>query len=394
MNELATPDQPPRGFPTIEFERRLERAQRAMAKLRVDAILLSTEPEFRYFSGFQSQFWESPTRPWFLIVPASGKPIAVVPEIGAAGISQTWVDDIRTWPSPRPEDEGVSLLESVLKELPAQHGRVGMQLGPESHLRMSTLDFLNLRDRLSGIEIVDCQNLIQRLRVVKSEAEIDKIRYICQLASSAFETLPEKISHGQSERDICRTFKLDMIARGADSVPYMIAESGPGSYSSIIMGPTDRILNEGDTLIIDTGGTFDGYFCDFDRNYAFGKVHDSTHRAHAVVYAATDAGFAAARPGATTSDVWQAMWNVLEAGGALGNDVGRMGHGLGMQLTEWPSNKPDDHTVLEAGMVLTLEPGMCFAENRLMVHEENIVIREEGAEMLSRRAPAEMPAIE
>ena len=87
------------------------------------------------------------------------------------------------------------------------------------------------------------------------------------------------------------------------------------------------------------------------------------------------------------------MWAPLEAAGALGNDVGRLGHGLGMQLTEWPSNMPGDDTPLEPGMVLTLEPGMTFAPGKLMVHEENIVIREGGAEWLTRRAPPEMPVI-
>jgi Xaa-Pro aminopeptidase len=91
--------------------------------------------------------------------------------------------------------------------------------------------------------------------------------------------------------------------------------------------------------------------------------------------------------------LFAAMQAVLEAGGALGNDVGRMGHGLGMQLTEWPSHTPWDQTVLEPGMVLTLEPGMSFAPGKVMVHEENIVVRAEGAELLTRRAAPELPVI-
>ena len=70
-----------------------------------------------------------------------------------------------------------------------------------------------------------------------------------------------------------------------------------------------------------------------------------------------------------------------------------MGHGLGMELTEWPSNTATDGAPLQPGVVLTLEPGMEFAPGRQMVHEENIVITEDGARWLSRRAPAEMPVI-
>ena len=86
---------------------------------------------------------------------------------------------------------------------------------------------------------------------------------------------------------------------------------------------------------------------------------------------------------------------MLEREGAQGNDdIGRMGHGLGAQLTEWPSITATDQTPLVPGMVITLEPGMEFAPGKLMVHEENILITESGAELLSKRAAAEMPIID
>ena len=87
------------------------------------------------------------------------------------------------------------------------------------------------------------------------------------------------------------------------------------------------------------------------------------------------------------------MQAVLAEGGARGNDVGRLGHGLGMQLTEGPSHTAWDQTPLRPGMVLTLEPGMEFAPGKVMVHEENIVVREDGPQLLTRRAPRELPII-
>ena len=213
------------------------------------------------------------------------------------------------------------------------------------------------------------------------------------ITSAAFEALPQSLRLGETERQNCMRLRIDLLRRGADTSPYLISGSGPGGYDSIIMGPTERVLGDGDVMIIDTGTTYDGYFCDFDRNFAFGDASDPAKQAYAVTFAATDAGFAAARPGASTSDVWRAMATILEAGGSLGNNVGRMGHGLGMELTEWPSNTATDGAPLQPGVVLTLEPGMEFAPGRQMVHEENIVITEDGARWLSRRAPAEMPVI-
>ena len=388
---MLTP--PPRGFPDSEFEQRTAKAQRQMAEQKLDALLLTTEANVRYFTGFLTQFWESPTRPWFLVVPSEGKPITVIPEIGAAGMHATWVEDIRTWSSPCPEDDGISLLAGTLSKVATRHGRVGVMLGPESHLRMPATNFRQLCEVIRPSEVVDAALLMHRLRFVKSAAEIEKIHYICDLTSDAFEALPDSLMLGESERQNTMRLRMDLLNRGADHSPYLIAGSGPGGYDNIIMGPTDRLLTDGDVLIIDTGTTFDGYFCDFDRNFAFGSLADETRRAYEVVYHATDAGFQAARPGTTMAEVWAAMWAVLEKGGALGNEVGRMGHGLGMQLTEWPSVMSSDHTVLEPDSVITLEPGMTFAPGKQMVHEENIVITEDGARMLSRRAPAEMPVI-
>jgi len=383
---------PTRGFPTIEFETRTSSAQQVMHDAQLDALLVTTEPEIRYFTGFQTQFFESPTRPWFLIVPADGKPIAVIPTIGEAGMAATWIDEVKTWPSPTPEDDGISLLAATVNALPTRFGRLGLPLGQESVLRMPVRDSRVLADSVS-LEMVDCAPLMLRLRFVKSDLEIEKIRFACEITSDEFEALPAIAALGESEREISRRMRMNLLGRGADSTPYLIAGSGQGGYDNIIMGPTDRLLEDGDVLIIDTGTTFDGYFCDFDRNFAFGHIADDTRRAHETVYRATDAGFSAARPGTTMAEVWAAMWEILEAGGALGNNVGRMGHGLGMQLTEWPSIKQTDHTVLEPGAVITLEPGMSFAPGRQLVHEENIVITADGADWLTHRAPGDMPVI-
>jgi len=384
---------PQRGFSQSEFEHRTQKAQRVMNEEKLDAILLTTEPNVRYFSGFLTQFWQSPTRPWFLIVPREGALIAVIPEIGRAGMESTWVNDIRTWGSPCPEDDGITLLAQALSEVTVRFGRIGMTLGQESHLRMPANNFKQMTEKISPTEIVDVALHLHSLKKIKSEAEIQKIEHICQITSGAFENLPSQIRIGETQRQICLKLRQDILKRGGDNSPYLIAGSGSGGYDNIIMGPTESVLENGHVLIIDTGSTFDGYFCDFDRNFAFGNLPEEARRAYETVYRATDVGIESARPGKTTTDVWQAMWSVLEKGGALGNSVGRMGHGLGMELTEWPSVMPGDDTLLEPGMVLTIEPGMSFAPGKEMVHEENILITEEGARILTRRAPAEMPII-
>jgi Xaa-Pro aminopeptidase len=361
----------------------------------IAALWLTTEPEIRYFSGFLTQFWQSPTRPWFLVVPAIGKPIAVIPEIGARYMAETWVDDIRTWPSPTPEDDGVSLLLATLREITGRTGRIGTLMGPETHMRLPLQDIDKIRDALikDGLEIVDATPIIRAMRMVKSTAEIEKIAYICDLVSESFANLPNVITIGDTEQEIFRIFKVDVLRRGADDVPYLVGGAGPDGYEDIISPPLDRTMQPGDILMLDTGSIFDGYFCDFDRNFAFGRPSEAVQKANSLLYRATEAGLKAARPGITAAALFQSMWSELDTWGGRGNAVGRMGHGLGMQLTEWPSLTPNDQTVLQPGMVITLEPGLEITPGRMLVHEEVIVIRESGAKLLTRRAPIELPNI-
>lgn len=384
---------PTRGFTPAEFEARTARAQREMDAAGLDGLLVSMPHNVRYFSGLDMQFWESPTRPWFIVVPRDGHPIAVMPEIGAPAVATTWIKDLRTWPAPQPDDDGVSLLAGVLASLPRRHGRIGAELGREMSLRMPIVDFKALCDSARPVEIADGAPLLWRLRMIKSDAEVEHLAHICDLASATYDALPTFVKLGDSEREIAAKVRIDHASRGVDATPFIPVISGPGSVSQIIVGPTDRRISAGDILFLDTGATFDGYFCDFDRNYAVGRVDDGAKRAHETVWMATEAGIAAAVPGASTDDVFAAMARVLSAGGSIGNNVGRLGHGLGLQLTEPPSHRAGDGTRIEPNMVLTIEPGMEYAPGRMIVHEENIVVTNSGAVLLTRRAPRELPVI-
>ena len=382
MPELAfVPD-----FPETEFVQRLERAQRAMMAANIDALLVTTEAELRYFSGFRTLFWQSATRPWFLIVPAHGKPVAVIPEIGAALMRATWLDDVRTWPSPHATDDGITLLVEALRGVV----HIGMSMGRASALRMPLRDFERLRDALPGVEWIDASLIIRDLRMVKSEAEIEKIRAICAIGSAAFARAGALFHEGQPLDDVFRAFKTELLRQGAEDVPYLVGGAGPDGYTDVISPPSQSPLQRGDVLMLDTGATRHGYFCDFDRNFAIGPPGDAAQRAYDVLWRATEAGLAAARPGVTCAAVYQAMSDVIGQGSG---DVGRLGHALGSELTEEPSLISWDQTVLEPGMVMTLEPSMTVTGEAIMVHEENIVIRDGCPELLTVRASEVLPVL-
>lgn len=374
-----------RGFERAEYETRTARAQVLMDRAGLGALLLTTEADVRYFTGFLTRFWESPSRPWFLVVPREGPPVAVIPSIGAALMGRTWVEDIRTWSAPNPDDDGVSLLAATLREV---GGPVGVPMGYETHLRMPLHDFERVKD-LAGLAFTKDAGLVARLRAVKSPSEIAKIETACSIAGRTFARVPEIAGEGRPLAQVFRDFQRLLLEEGADWVPYLAGGAAQGGYADMISPAPETPLCAGDVLMLDTGAVWDGYFCDFDRNFAVGHVGEGVAEAQGRLVAATAAAMEMARPGARASDLWRVMSGIVGAG----ETAGRLGHGLGMQLTEGLSLTPQDQTVLEPGMVITLEPGIDRPGGLCMVHEEVIFITEGRPKALSPLAGGDIAVI-
>jgi Xaa-Pro aminopeptidase len=378
-----------RGFDRSEFIARVAKAQSLMGANGIDALLLTTEQNLRYFTGYLTRFWESPSRPWFLIVPQSGDPVAVIPSIGAALMAKTWIADIRTWSAPDLVDDGVSLLAQTLSEVLGQGARIGVPSGHETHLRMPLTDFARLQGLLPQMTFGPDANIVHQLRLVKSAAEVAKIETACAIAGRAFQRVPEIAAAGVPLERVFRDFQRLCLEEGADWVPYLAGGTGLLGYDDVISPATDAPLQSGAVLMLDTGLVWDGYFCDYDRNYAIGAPSAGLKSNWSRLLDATEAGKEAAKVGNTARDVFRAM-DAICTGGQGGGDAGRLGHGLGMNLTEWPSFINGDETELVDGMVITLEPGITMPDGSVLVHEDNFVITAHGPRQLSPAAPREL----
>ncbi len=387
-------------FARDEYGARIDRIRRLMAENDLGAILVTSEVNFRYITGYQSQTWISPTRPRYCVLPLKGDPIVVSPVTFLVGMRQTsWISDIRSWPAPRPEDDGVSLVRDAVWECVGRGGRLGAELGPETRLGMPVADFLRLRDAIAPVEVVDAGTIMTRVRMVKSEAEVGRIRRVARIVSKSFDAVPGFLSKGRSEKDVCRDLQIEILRNGADRSPYLVGVSDRGGYPNINVGPSDRLLDDGDMLVIDTGSTLDGYFCDFDREFFLGRPSDQIRQLHEKLWKVTETGIASIRPGRRVCDVWAAMAAALDEMSLGAADVGRMGHGIGMVVTEPPSVHPADTTIIQTGMVLTVEPGLSFMSEtangarKVMVHEENVVVTPDGCELLSVRASPDLTTV-
>ena len=206
-----------RGFNIDQFEKRTLKAQRLMQQHGLDALLLTTETNVRYFTGFLTRFWESPTRPWYLIIPLKGKPIAVIPSIGKALMNQTWVEDIRTWPSPDLNDDGISLLSDTLNEI-AKNKNIGIPSGIETYVRMPQAD---LKELSQNIKLTSDFDIVKKLRMTKTNEEISKIENACRIAAEAFRRVPEIAFENANLDEVFRKFQVLCLEAGADWVPYL-----------------------------------------------------------------------------------------------------------------------------------------------------------------------------
>jgi len=379
-------------FPKEEFTNRISKMQENLDRENIEAIIITSPSNFRYFSGLDSNFWESPTRPWFLVISKKNPIKAIIPSIGITALEKTLIKDIEVWQSPNPNDEGVTLLKKTIKNFPI-NSKIGFELAFESHLRMSIQDFINIQKELSDYKFVDVSKIIWGLRKIKSENEIENISQICSIASNVFDTFPEKIYTNITEKKATSIFKKELINNGADYIMYMACASGEGGYDQIITNPTEKKLNNGDILIIDTGSTLNGYFCDFDRNFGFGKINDISLDAYTKLWESIESTLEIIKPGISCAEIYSSLSKNLIAKDGNDGSVGRMGHGLGLQLTEPPSIMRNDHTVIEKNMIITLEPSIELDKNKILVQEENLLITENGYKLLSTRTPEKLPII-
>ena len=378
-------------FPKEEYLKRLDNIHKKLENENIDAIVITSPANFRYFSGLDSNFWESPTRPWFLIISKNGKIKALVPSIGLSAIESTFINDIEVWQSPNPKDEGTSLLKKIIKTFP-KNSNIGFELGMETYLRMSIKEFLKIKKDLQEYNFIDSTNIVWSLRKIKSDLEIKNIEKVCSITSKVFNNLINKISLGMSEREIATIFKKDLINNGVDYIMYLSCASGINGYNQIICNPSEKKIGDGDILIIDTGSTLNGYYCDFDRNFGFGNINQKSLDAYNKLWNATEKTLEIIKPGISCKEVYESLSKNLFSSNVK-SSVGRMGHGFGLQLTEPPSIMIDDNTILEKNMILALEPSIEIENDLMLVHEENILITQNGNRLLTSRTPKELPVI-
>jgi len=254
---------------------------------------------------------------------------------------------------------------------PRLSGRIGFEADYVSYTGYETL-------KSGSIEPVPRRGLVERLRAVKDEQELAALKRACEITDRMFERLADESFIGRKEQDIAWTIEQLFHDEGAGHVAFeSIVASGPNAARPHARA-TSREIRTGETVVIDTGCTVDGYSSDYTRTFVTGSVDGVVKEAYAVVLAAQEAGLETIRSGIAGVDADAAARRVVDGTSFAGTFGHGLGHGLGLEVHEAPRMSTESTDTLMTGNVVTVEPGI-YLEGRAGIRiEDNVVVTDDG----------------
>jgi Xaa-Pro aminopeptidase len=356
-----------------------------MASAGLDALLLLNSTNLVYLSGYPA-VERTLARPHYLVVPERARPVFLVHEGRAVEARKYgWIEDVRTYHelSVAPLAE----LRRILADLGIQRGRIGCEIGFDQRIGIPFGEFERIRAELTPACFEDASGLLWRLRMIKSPPDLAVLREACRITSEALEKTILGARAGATDRAVAIAVQGHMTAAGA-SDPWVAIAAGRGNYDLATGVGHGQVLEPGDMVWMDAGCTVGGFRSDFGRAGVIGGPSADQEDAQRQVWEVTMEGVRMARPGVPVRDIAAYLnHRVATLGLPLTSNVsglaGRVGHGLGLDTTEPPHISEQDRTVLEAGMVITIEPGVA-TEFGIFHVEQDVVVTLEEPEVISR----------
>ncbi|MGH8899142.1 MAG: M24 family metallopeptidase [Egibacteraceae bacterium] len=362
-------------IPFNEPERNaLERATGQMAAAGVDALLIGPSADLYYLVGYHALPLERLT---LLVVRADGAHALVVPRLERPRVEQSSAAGLVPIHDFGETDDPFTLVGRLLDGV-----RPGATLGVGD--RLWAVFVLGLQASQPEAKWTRASVVTRELRMRKAPAEIDALRRAAQAIDRVHARVPRFLRPGRTEAEVGRDIADAILDEGHQEVNFVIVGSGPNGASPH-HETGDRALVEGDAVVVDIGGTLDGYCSDCTRDYLVGSPAPPGYaEAHAALEAAQRAACEAVRPGVTAEAVDAAARDLLTEAGYGEAFIHRTGHGIGLEEHEEPYIVGGNDLVLQPGMVFSIEPGV-YLEGRFgMRIEDIVVVTEVGCERLNQ----------
>lgn len=346
---------------------RRRRITASLDRLSADALLVTNETNVRYLTGFTGDSS-------YLLLSAESEVIL------SDGRYETQLREecpdlaslIRP-PSQRMEEWVQAAVGA------AGHRRVAME---SAHVSVAELRFWE--QHCPEVHWLETAGLVEALRMIKDEREIELIRHAVQIAETAWQAVLETLPEGLTEREVAYRIESELRQRGAEgcSFPPIVAADHAAALPHY--RPSEAGVGDADVLLIDWGANFQGYASDLTRTFHRPTVGDDFRRAYDTVLAAQAAAIEVMAPGVPTADVDAAARRVFAAAGMADAFLHSLGHGIGLEIHEGPRLSGSSDQVLAAGMIVTVEPGAYFADHFGIRIEDDVLVTGGGVEILSR----------
>ena len=364
---------------------RIEKVRTLMNENDIDTLLVSTEENRRYLSGYTGEDTQCDESAGCLFITGHELILATDSRFDMQAADEAENFDV------------VCYREGLSKTLPDILIRLGSKrMGFES-VRISLKQFHEFEDAISSGNIdttlVPTENIVEQVREIKDEEEIDKTREALLLAEEAFERVLQVIQPGMTEKKIAWLLEKEMRESGAEALSFpSIVASGPNSALPHAI-PGERKWMKGEPLLFDWGAKLNGYCSDISRTLFLGKADSMFQKVFQTVVDAQRKAIDAIRNGARTQAVDRVAREHIENKGFKGKFGHGLGHGTGLAVHEGPRLSPIKDSILKSGMLVTVEPGIYIPDWGGVRIENQVVVRDKDAEILNTLDEDISPAI-
>jgi Xaa-Pro aminopeptidase len=379
----------------LEVAARRDRIAEAMKAQDLEALVVASEANAFYLTGYETTFFGNKSKPFVVVFSPPRRPIVICHVGEEPSVTLDAIDvDVRPYVGPHvlAVRDGVQIdyqlpaADAVVEALGTLDvASVGLEASWHFIPGFTPLAFDRLRDGISG-RLEDASPVLWHARRRKSAWELEQMRVAAHAAETAHRAFAADARVGMTERELNRLLLRHAYDAGAEKIGY----SGivAGIDRAPLGGPTDRVWMRGQMLFVDICLQLNGgYFADFNRVYASDTPTAAQQSAYDGVVAALARARDVVRAGAAISDLATAMI------GDQPTIYARVGHGLGLEMPEPPSLSPQDPTTLRSGEVLCIEPNFRAPDVGWLVSEEEVVVTDEGYELLSPPFPDELQVI-
>jgi len=362
---------------------RVRAARDLAAEAGIDLLVLTPGSDLRYLTGYHAHALERLTA---LAVPRSGEPFLLVPRLEAPMVEASPAGglglEVLAWEET--DDPFAVLAATVSNRL----GSVPVRVGVGS--RTWAEHALGVQRALPGASLELAAPVVDRLRIVKSAAEVQELAAAGDAIDRVHARMGEWLRVGRTEAEVGADIATAILAEGHVAVDFTIVGSGPNGASPH-HELSDRAVRAGDLVVVDIGGmTATGYRSDCTRTYSVGNSPDAeVAEWYAVLQAAQEAATTAVRPGATAESIDAAARSVISGAGWGEHFIHRTGHGIGLDTHEPPYIVGGNDLPLEPGMTFSVEPGIYLA-GRCGARIEDIVVCTDGGVRRLNGGPREL----